>query len=179
MRSCRESSSVASTVVWKSSRSSRLALATRRCASWSALRRSPPCAILPIASCACSSNFANASSVRRSSSLIFAVSRFSHSRAISFSRRSSSIVFSRSRISSACVSSIRWCNSARKRVTSRSRSLIESRARRMMSSGMPRRVAISSPADFPGSPSCSTYVGANVSSSNPIDPFTTPSVAAP
>ena len=82
----RESSCVESTVVWKSSRSSRLVLATRRCASWSALRRSPPCAILPMVSCACSSNLASASSVRRSSSLSLAVSRFSHSRAISFSR---------------------------------------------------------------------------------------------
>src|ERR1035437_5243052 len=41
MRSCREWSCVERTVVWKSSSSSRLALETRRTASWSALRRSP------------------------------------------------------------------------------------------------------------------------------------------
>ena len=40
--------------------------------------------------------WASASSVRRSSSLSLAVSRFSHSRASSFSRRSSSAIFSRS-----------------------------------------------------------------------------------
>ena len=32
--------------------------------------------------------------------------------------------------------------------------LIDRRARSMMSSGIPNRVAISRPADFPGSPSC-------------------------
>src|ERR1035438_1874161 len=44
---------------------------------------------------------------------------------------------------------------------------MERRARRMMSSGMPSRVAISRPADFPGRPSCRRYVGSKVSSSKP------------
>ena len=52
----------------------------------SALRWSAPCAICRWSRCACSSNLASICSVRRSSSFSLADSRFSHSRAISFSR---------------------------------------------------------------------------------------------
>ena len=174
----RASSSVFNTVAANSSRSSRLVFDTRRWASCSALRRSAPWPILPMVSWACSSKRARACSVRRSSSFSLAVSRFSHSRSSSFSRRSRSPSFWRSDCSSAWVVSMRFSSSPRKRVTSRSRSLREARARRMMSSGMPRRVAISRPADLPGSPSRRRNVGASVSSSKPTEPLTTPGVPA-
>ncbi len=82
MRPWRESSSVASTVVSKSSRSLALGLGyapLRFLLGFAFVRRLRD--IAEMVSCACSSNFASAWSVRRSSSLSLADSRFSHSRA--------------------------------------------------------------------------------------------------
>ncbi len=94
-------------------------------------------------------------SVRRSSSFSLAVSRFSHSRASSFSRRSSSRqlvaqALLRAPGSLRCGGAVRPGSGSRR---ARGRSWTGARAR-MMSSGMPSRVAISRPADLPGRPSC-------------------------
>ena len=116
------------------------------------LRRSAVSAIFATVSSARSCQRRCISSKRASSSRSFAVSCVSASSAI---RRSRAPIArrSRSRASRSCsASSRRLCRSAISCESSISCVLSEARARLRISSGIPSRAAISSPADLPGKP---------------------------